>query len=155
MKIPGYNCFGCSPDNQHGLQMNFFEDGEFIIAEWEPKDFFQGYFNVLHGGIQATLIDEIASWFVYVKLKTSGITSKLEIRYKNPVYTDKGKITLKARLKEKRRNIVLIFVEIYNNEGKLCAYGDAQYFTYPAETVCKHLYYPEYDEFFYPEELKS
>ena len=25
---PGYNCFGCSPDNPIGTQMRFFEDGD-------------------------------------------------------------------------------------------------------------------------------
>jgi hypothetical protein len=27
-EYPGYNCFGCSPSNHHGLRMEFFEDGE-------------------------------------------------------------------------------------------------------------------------------
>jgi len=67
--MAGYQCFGCAPHNHNGLQMSFAEDGEYVVSEWEPKDYFQGYYNVLHGGIQATLMDEIASWLVQIKLK--------------------------------------------------------------------------------------
>ncbi len=81
----GFNCFGCSPpDNPPiGLQLNFIDHGDFITANWQPQTNYQGYHNLLHGGIQATLLDEIASWFVNVKLKTAGVTSKIEIKYKN------------------------------------------------------------------------
>jgi acyl-coenzyme A thioesterase PaaI-like protein len=48
--------------------MTFFDDGEGIVSNWGPKEGYQGYDKVLHGGIQATLIDEIASWVVYVRL---------------------------------------------------------------------------------------
>ncbi len=67
--LKGYNCFGCSPNNIQGLHMHFEEHGEKIISEWTPKMQFQGYKNVLHGGIQATLMDEIASWCVQIKQK--------------------------------------------------------------------------------------
>ena len=86
-KSENYNCFGCSQNNKFGLQMKFFEDEDEIVTFWQPQNRFQGYNFVLHGGIQATLMDEIASWVVFIKLKTAGVTSKMEIRYKKPVYT--------------------------------------------------------------------
>ena len=39
---------------------------------------FAGFHDILHGGIQATMMDEIASWVVLVKLDTSGVTYPLE-----------------------------------------------------------------------------
>jgi len=144
----GYNCFGCSPDNEIGLRLSFIDEGDYLIAEWEPTAHFQGYKNVLHGGIQATLIDEIASWFVYVKMKTAGVTSKLEVRYKKPVYTDKGKIKLRAKLQQQRRNLADIDVELFDNQGQLCATGVAQYFIFSEKIAKEKLYYPEHGEFY-------
>ncbi|MCP4176231.1 MAG: PaaI family thioesterase, partial [bacterium] len=92
----GYNCIGCSPSNPYGLKMSFFEEGDEIISFWEPDDKFTGYDFILHGGIQATLMDEIASWVVFVKLETGGFTSRLNVSYKSSVFTNKGKITLRA-----------------------------------------------------------
>lgn len=146
--LPGYNCFGCSPDNPQGLHLNFVDEGEFLTAKWSPDQHFQGYMNVLHGGIQATLMDEIGSWFVYAKMKTAGVTSKLEVSYKKPVYTDKGTIRLKARLHEQRRNLANIEVQLLDHEDKLCAVGIVQYFTFPEKTAREKIYYPGPEAFF-------
>ncbi len=84
----GHNCFACSPNNHLGLKMQFFEEREYVISEWQPSDQFAGYKNVLHGGIQATVLDEIASWCVQIKLKTAGVTANMNLRYKKPVLVD-------------------------------------------------------------------
>ena len=147
-KIDDHNCFSCSPGNDQGLKMKFFEDGEYIISDWEPTGFLQGFHNILHGGIQATLMDEIGSWFVQVKMKTAGVTSNMNIRYLKPVSIVNGNIKLKASLIQKRRNLVDLHVELFDAEGKLCSQGDLTFFTYSKEVSQKELYYPDYNEFF-------
>jgi len=147
-KIEGYNCFGCSPDNENGLQMQFVEDGDFLICDWEPRGFLQGYHNVLHGGIQATLMDEIASWFVQIKLKTAGVTSTMNIRYRKTVPSNQGKIHLRAKLKATRRNLVDVEVELFNTNGELGAEGVITYYTFPPEVAKEKMYFPEHKEFF-------
>jgi len=51
-----YQCIGCSPHNPIGLKLEFWEDGDELYAEWEPQPNFMGCVNVVHGGIQATLL---------------------------------------------------------------------------------------------------
>ena len=144
----GYNCFGCSPNNQFGLELTFVEDGEYVISEWMPKPQFQGWKNVLHGGIQATLMDEIASWLVFAKLKTAGVTSRMEIKLKKPVYTDKGKLTLKAKLKEMNRNIAVIDTWLYDPDNELCATGIIHYYTFKEEVAREKFWYPGAESFY-------
>jgi uncharacterized protein (TIGR00369 family) len=148
-KIEGYNCFGCAPHNDQGLQMEFYEEDEYLISEWEPKGFLQGYFNILHGGIQATLIDEIGNWLVMIKMKTGSVTSELNVRYLKPVHINKkGKITLKARLLDVEGNLAKVFVELFDAEGIKCAEGEPVYFVYPPAIAKRKLYFPDYEEFF-------
>jgi uncharacterized protein (TIGR00369 family) len=147
-KLEGYNCFGCSLKNELGLQMEFFEDGEYIISNWEPKKHLAGYGNVLHGGIQSTILDEIASWLVYTKLKTAGVTANLNVKYKNAVYTDKGKLTVRAKLIEQDRKFATIHAELIDNEGKLCAEGLIKYFILPLELAKQKYHYPGHESFF-------
>ncbi|MCB0804540.1 MAG: PaaI family thioesterase [Bacteroidales bacterium] len=146
--LDGYNCFGCSPNNSIGLQLRFFEDGEYVRSEWLPKPHLSGYKNILHGGIQATLLDEIASWTVQVKLRTAGVTANLDLRYKKPVYVDQGKIFLQARVKSVERNIAHVEVELLNDNREICCLGMIKYFTYPQEVARTKLYYPEFGKFF-------
>ena len=148
--LEGYNCFGCSPRNSLGLQMNFVEEGEEIVSYWEPKAQFQGYQTILHGGIQATLMDEIASWFVYVKLKSAGVTSKAEIRYIKPLYVDKGVLTIRASLVQMRRNLADIRVKIFDQDNILCAESLMVFFTVTPDKAKGTLYYPGSETFFAP-----
>ena len=144
-----YCCFGCSPENRDGLNMEFYEDGDEIYSEWEPKHQFQGYTNVLHGGIQSALIDEIAYWVVLIKLKTGAVTVRLDVQLKKPVYMDKGKIKLRARLIEVNKMIANIAVKLFDSDNNLCAKANVHYFTFSIEDSIKNLNFPEnYSSFF-------
>ena len=68
----GYNCFGCAPNNEWGVKMEFYEDGDDIVSYWQPDERFQGWHYTLLGGIQATLLDEKRFWEIIGKLKALG-----------------------------------------------------------------------------------
>ena len=146
--IEGYNCFGCSPDNSSGLQLSFVEEGEELVSEWTPKSYFQGYHDVLHGGIQATLMDEIASWVVYVKLDASGVTSSMNVRYLKPVYVTDTRLKLRASIKGLRRNLADIEVRLFDQNQNLCARALITYFTFSKKNSNDRLYAPDHEEFF-------
>jgi acyl-coenzyme A thioesterase PaaI-like protein len=151
-KLEGYNCFGCSPDNKFGLHMHFRIEGEEVLCDWEPEDHLQGWVGILHGGIQATLMDEIASWYVFVKLHTAGVTSKMEVKLIRPVKMDKAPFRLKAVLKEMKRNIAVIQVELYMNDGTLGAESLMHYYTYPQDVARAKLFFPGIEHFIPVEE---
>ncbi|MBI9097740.1 MAG: PaaI family thioesterase [Spirochaetaceae bacterium] len=143
-----YSCFGCSPDNPGGLQMEFFEEGDDVVCLWEPRDKFTGYGHILHGGVQATLMDEIASWVVFVKLKTAGFTTNINVDYKNQVLINKGNIIVRASLKEMKKNIAHVSVTLSDGEGKLGSEGIVQYFTLPEKIAVKKMAYPGIEGFY-------
>ncbi|MBN2173999.1 MAG: PaaI family thioesterase [Bacteroidales bacterium] len=147
-KLKGYNCFGCAPHNSFGLKMSFIDQGEFVICYWSPSDHFSGYRNVLHGGIQATLLDEIASWTIQVKLKTAGVTANIDLRYKKPVFVDQGQVLLRAKIREIVKRIAVVETELFNPEGELCCSGIVKYLIYPLEVAREKLNFPEFDAFF-------
>ncbi len=144
---PTYNCFGCSPSNSIGLKLRFREEGEWLMADWDPCGEYEGWLNTLHGGIQATLLDEIGSWIVFVKLGTAGVTSKLEMKFRKAVLISDGTITLKAKIVGMKRNIAMIEASLHNSQG-LCADALMHYFTFPAEKARKEFLFPEREAFF-------
>jgi acyl-coenzyme A thioesterase PaaI-like protein len=75
------------------------------------------------------LIDEIASWVVFRKLQTTGVTDKLEVKFMKPIMTTENQITLRARLVEMKRQVAFIEVKVYNSQEELCTEGKAVYFT--------------------------
>lgn len=144
-----HQCFCCSKHNPIGLKLEFWfnEADKSVETSWNPDFNLQGYPNVLHGGIQSTLMDEVASWALYVLLETAGVTSKLEIRYRKPVYVNKGAIRVKAKLIGTEKRMANFQTELYDSENNLCAEGVVQYFFYPKEVAKKQLNYPGIEAF--------
>jgi len=144
----GYNCFVCSPHNAVGLHLDFYLDGDVIKARWKPEDQYQGYPNVLHGGIQATLLDEVASWAVYAVAGTGGVTSRINVQYKKPVLIDKGEISLTAEIIEHKKRIMSMQTRLYDGKGTLCTEGVVDYYVYPEEVARAKMHYPGKETFF-------
>lgn len=126
--VPGYNCFGCAENNPFGLKMEFYEDGDDIVSYWTPGENYQGWLNVLHGGIQATLLDEICAWVIVRKLQTFGVTSRMEVKYLKSVSTVNNRLTVRARMTERRRNIVTVEASICDASGNVCTTATCIYF---------------------------
>lgn len=139
--MDGYRCFGCDPHSEQGLRMEFYEDGDRIVSRWKPRPEFQGWVDTLHGGIQATLADEISSWVVFRKFQTSGVTSRMEVRYLKPIHTSEDHITLQATVVRQRRNIVDIEVKIFNSQDQLCTEALCIYFLFPKEKAHEEFHF--------------
>ncbi len=142
------NCFGCSPYNEQGLQMEFFEDGDYIVSNWDPKAHLAGFKNVLHGGIQTTILDEIACWVVFVKCQTSGVTTALNAKFRGAALTDNGLLTVRARLVSQEKKFANIHAEILDCNGKVCSEAKVQYMIFPKEMANKKFGYPGIEAFF-------
>lgn len=144
---PGASCFGCGPTNPSGLHMEFFKEGDEIVCKWDPDIHFQGFNDILHGGIQATMMDEIASWVVFVILDTAGVTYQLNSRFRKPVMISKGMITIRATLVRHQKRIAEIEARLYDGEGVLCAESQANYFVMPREKAVSEMAFPGKDAF--------
>jgi len=142
-----YQCFGCSPNNPIGLHLEFWENGEEVIAKWMPRKSLQGFRDVLHGGIQATLLDELASWVVQTRCKTVGVTSSIEVTYRRPVLISDGEITLCGRIKEAGTRMATVETELLGNDGKLRSSAVVKYFLFNAEKAATEYFYPGADAF--------
>ncbi len=145
---PGFHCFGCSEHNLHGLKMKFFETETGVESYWKTDSKFEGYFNVLHGGIQATMLDEIASWVINMKLDTAGVTAKMEVEFLKPVsIPDNNVITLRASVETLSGNNAIIEAVLMNSEMVVCTKARLHYFTYPKEIARRRLKYPGKEAF--------
>lgn len=145
--VEGYNCFGCSPDNPIGLRLSFREERDEIISEWTPDNRYTGWIDVLHGGIQATMMDEIASWVVFTKLKTAGVTREMNVKYRKSVLVSDGKIICRAQLIEVKRSLATIDVKLYSKDI-LRAEARCVYYVFNDDDAKTKFLYPGADAFY-------
>jgi len=79
-------CFVCGQDNPQGLKIAVTYDAGAMAAETElslPREY-QGWSAVIHGGILATLLDEMMAHAVW-HFAGPGLTLGLEVRFHAPL----------------------------------------------------------------------
>jgi acyl-coenzyme A thioesterase PaaI-like protein len=85
-------CFICGRKNPVGLRMDFYQDrdAERILANLAVPDRYQGYPGVVHGGIVAAILDEVAGRAVLLHRSSDDLmaTLRLTIRYRQPTPTE-------------------------------------------------------------------
>jgi acyl-coenzyme A thioesterase PaaI-like protein len=77
-------CFGCSPSNPAGLRMRFRRLDDLVLARYTIADRFHGAPGVAHGGIVATILDEVSCAAVNFLADRWVMTGELTVRYERP-----------------------------------------------------------------------
>ena len=146
-----YHCFGCDPDNPVGLKLAFrlenSSEGERVVATWEPRQDLEGYPGVVHGGIQATLCDEVAAWFVYAVHGRAGVTRRLTVDYLTPARLDQGPLEVSAHLVGSTAKSAQVEVTITDHSDTLCARADVEFAVFGDEVGRRRFSYPGREAF--------
>jgi acyl-coenzyme A thioesterase PaaI-like protein len=117
-------CFVCGLQNPVGLQIAFFEDHDGdpkqVHAEIFVPDAYQGYPGVVHGGILAALLDELAGRAVLIDGSADDLmmTLKMELRYRLPTPTE-TRLTGHGWLTQRRKNRAKAHGEIRLPDGRV------------------------------------
>ena len=114
-------CFACGPDNEWGLKLKFKNIDGKAVAEFTPDPHYQGYRDIVHGGIITTILDES---MVYAAIFRGEyvFTAKIEVRFKKPMPVGE-KYTVEAEVLKIRRNLVDARAKILDKDGKIVAEG--------------------------------
>ena len=84
-EISPHHCFACGSLNTHGLQLDIHVERGRSWTELTYEGRFQGWDGIAHGGIIATILDEVMAWAL-VGVGDWGVTARLSIDFKRPVY---------------------------------------------------------------------
>jgi len=96
-KLQGHNCFACGTANPIGLNLKFYRLGDAVCSDITLGRSYEGWENLIHGGIISTLLDEVMSWTIIYFKKVFFVTRKMDVKYIKPVkvgmpLTVKGKL---------------------------------------------------------------
>ena len=142
-----YHCFACDPNHTSGLRLEFFIEGDVVVSHWQPTAGFEGYPGVVHGGIQATLADEIAGWYLHAVAGVAGVTKEINVKYHAPARTKDGPFRIEARAKAFETRRADIAVSITGNGGKLLTTAECRYAIFSDAVARKRLHFPGIEAF--------
>jgi uncharacterized protein (TIGR00369 family) len=79
-----HNCFACGALNTHGLRLLIHVEPKRAWTELALNERFEGWAGIAHGGILATILDEVMAWSL-VGEDNWGLTARLSVEFKRPV----------------------------------------------------------------------
>lgn len=104
-------CFGCGPNNPRGMRLRFAREGDSVMTTYTPTSGLDGPPGIFHGGLQATLCDEVAGWALVGLLGKMGFTTSMNVRYMRPMRLDIP-IEARARIASRQGAIVTLKVTL-------------------------------------------
>lgn len=117
-------CFGCGKTNPVGLKLTFDRQGELMHAEFTPQPEHQGYPGMTHGGIIATLLDEIMANALFQR-GIFVVTAEMTVRYIHKVPTGK-KVHLYSRIVSRHKRLYEVEGWLEDEAGKELARGTSK-----------------------------
>ena len=124
-------CFVCGDKNDIGLKVDFFNEEGKTIAEYTPTPEFEGYKDILHGGIISALLDEVMIKSIIAKGILT-LTSRVDIRFKNLTRIGE-KLLLEGWIKEDRRRLIIAEGRAFKQNGEVIAEARGTYFRIKGE----------------------
>ncbi len=127
-----HNCFACGALNAHGLHLELHVDGERCWADLSIPDRFQGWDEIAHGGVVATILDEVMAWSL-VDHDNWGLTARMTVDFKRPVPLGRP-IHAEGWVTEVRRRVITTEGRIVDTDtGQVLATAEATYVAAPDE----------------------
>ena len=125
-KVSG-DCFVCGINNPHGFKAQFYElENDSLITLVKSDFFYQSYPGRMHGGLSATLLDEVMGRTMLMRDENVwGVTTDMQVRYLKPVPLGEtlrviGRIT-------KYRHLCDVEGEILAEDGTVVVSATARY----------------------------
>ncbi len=119
-------CVGCGPQSEIGLQMRFdeLEDGSVESRTTVPARF-QGWREVVHGGIVALLLDEAMAYAAGAR-GVKGVTAELKLRFRKPVPTG-APLIVRGTVVWERRGVLGVTASVSDAADTLLASGEGRF----------------------------
>jgi uncharacterized protein (TIGR00369 family) len=119
-------CFCCGADNERGLHLaiTYPEKGSAETSLEVPR-WFSGWKNMTHGGMLATVLDEIMA-HACVGVAQMAVTAEISVRFLKAVETGSS-IRAVGRVEEARGRVLLTKGWIFDTEGAVAAEATARF----------------------------
>jgi len=122
-----HSCFVCGESNAIGLNLRFETDGHIVRTRFTPRPEHVGFKQVVHGGIIATLLDEIMAWAMAVGARRFGYCAELTVRYLKPLRPGEEVLVFGELVANRGNRVFDTKGEVKDKAGDILATATARY----------------------------
>ncbi len=107
--------------------MRFETDGQVVLARFTARADHIGFKQTIHGGIIATVLDEIMVWACAVKTRRFAYCAELNVRFASPLRPGSEVFVSSELVNDRRGKIFEAKAELRDAKGVLLASGTGKY----------------------------
>jgi uncharacterized protein (TIGR00369 family) len=121
-------CFVCGMKNPYGLKLQFTysPDGSMVETTFIPDEKYQGWKDMVHGGIIVTLLDEIMAKAA-LKKGFNVLTGEITAKFKNPAKVNEP-LVCKAEIESVEKKILYVRGSVHKKNGTAIATATSKMF---------------------------
>jgi uncharacterized protein (TIGR00369 family) len=120
-----HNCFACGTLNEHGLRLDLHLGDRRSWAELTLDNRFEGWVGIAHGGIVATILDEVMAWSLVAE-DNWGVTARMSVEFRRPIQVG-SRIRAEGWIVRSRKRIVETAAQIVDGSGTVLATAEGTY----------------------------
>lgn len=124
------SCYVCGEANELGLRARSFKVEDRIELPFVAETRFAGWNQVTHGGLIATVLDEVMTWAAILESHKPCFAAEFTTRLLVPLPPETA-CTAVARVSESRRRIFVIESWLEDEAGTVYARGHGRYMPAP------------------------
>ncbi len=117
-------CFVCGKNNPDGLRLDFRKIDNKVVAEFYPSKKFQGYKDIIHGGIITTILDE-AMVKACIMNGINAVTAEINVRFLHALLTNNPSI-VEAWMVSQNSKLIEAESVLKDMENNILARGKAK-----------------------------
>ena len=125
------SCFVCGQDNPKGFHLQSETDGRIVRARVVFSSEHVGFKQTIHGGLTATLLDEVMSWACAVQAGRFAYCAELNVRYLQPVRPGQPVVVTGELVANRRGRLFEAKSTLASETGTLLASGTGKYLPLP------------------------
>lgn len=121
------SCFVCGQLNPAGLKLRFETDGSKVYARFTPKPEHAGYRGTAHGGILATVLDEVMAWACIAATRRLAVCAEFTVRFALPALTGSPLMAIGSMTNNRRNRLFETEAELRDEQDRAVAVATGKY----------------------------
>jgi uncharacterized protein (TIGR00369 family) len=122
-----HSCFVCGESNPLGFHLRSETDGRAVQARFVFGTGHVGFKQTVHGGLIATLLDEIMTWACAVQTKRFGYCAELSVRFIRPAHPGQPVLATAEMVANRRGRLFEAKAQLRNESGTVLASATGKY----------------------------
>ena len=130
-----YSCFCCGEANAAGLRLQLETDGSIVQTCFQFKREHTGFKGVVHGGLVATVLDEVMAWACAVGAGRFAFSAELTVRFPKSVAPGVTLVATAGLVANRRNKIFETKSTLCDSSGAVLAEATGKYLPVRADAL--------------------